>query len=456
MTVDLILRRVHTLDHPAPVDVVLSNGRISAIAQRFNGTGDGIDGAGCTLIPGLIDQHMHVMASAAARESLDLTGLTERDAVIAAVRDFSVNLPRGTSLRATGYDERAAGLVTRAELDQWFPDRPMRILDRTGALWMVNSAMAACFNAPLPEGVDLSKGHIWRQDAWLRTQLGGAVPDIAALARELASVGVTGITDTSPHNGPSEAALFETALSDGRWPLRLQLMGREDLPVSFAYHRGPLKLHYDERDLPDLDVVAARIVAARDQRRAVAAHCVSEAELVWFLAALDMAGGAGAGDRVEHGGIIPAALIPRLAEMDLTIVSNPGFIAARGDRYTAQIPAAEWRDLYRLQSLQKANVRLAAGSDAPYGPLDPWAGMRAAMRRLTASGQALGAVEALDGAAALRLYLWDFSLERHRQVTVGASADLCLLTGTPAEVVDTPDAARVRATLVGGQMVYGG
>lgn len=453
MKSDVIFRQVRTLEHDTPVDVAIREGRISAIAPHYDGAGHELGGGGHTLIPGLIDHHMHIMASAAARESLDLAGLTECDAVIDAIRDFAAALPPDKPLRATGYDERAAGLVERGELDQWLPGTPMRILDRTGALWMVNSAMAAQLGeGPYPDGVDLAKGHIWRQDAWLRERLAGAVPDIAGLARQLASYGVTGVTDTSPHNGPSEAALFDTAVADGRWPLRLHLMGREDLPTSAQYRRGPLKLHYDERDLPDLDLMAARISAARGQGRTVAAHCVSEAELLWFLTALDISGGARAGDRVEHGGIIPADMMARLR--DLTVVSNPGFIAERGDRYLGEIPEPQQRDLYRLESLRAAGISIAAGSDAPYGPLDPWAGMRAAIHRQTKQRRVLGEAEALSPSDALALYMWDFTLSRQRRVAVGELADLCLLKGTPADILRGPDASRVRMTMVAGHPIF--
>jgi predicted amidohydrolase YtcJ len=455
MNTDLILRQVRTLDHPLPVDVAIAYGKIIAIAARFDGTGEDIDGRGHTLIPGLIDHHMHIMASAAARESLDVSGLIQRDDVITAIRSFANMLPAGRAVRATGYDERAAGLPERAELDQWLPDRPLRMLDRTGALWMINGAMAARLgDGPNPYGVDLAKGHIWRQDVWLREQLGGEVPDIAALAHALASYGITGVTDTSPHNGPSEGALFDAAMADGRWPLRLQLMGREDLPMSRHYLRGPLKLHYDERDLPDLDAVATRISAARGQGRTVAAHCVSEAELLWFLTALDISGGAQAGDRVEHGGLIPADIIPQLR--GLNVVSNPGFIQARGDRYAAEIGAADWPDLYRLNTLHAAGIAIAAGSDAPYGPLDPWVGMRAAIDRLTAQGKEIGLAEALSPDDALALYTWDFSLSRQRRVAVGEAADLCLLHGGYKRNLADHRAKGVLATIVGGHIVYGG
>src|SRR5690606_17919951 len=93
-----------------------------------------------------------------------------------------------------------------------------------------------------------------------------------------------------------------------------------------------------------------------------------------------------------------------IAELGLTVVSNPGFIAARGDRYLREIAASELPDLYRLQSFCRAGVRLAAGSDAPYGPLNPWEIIRAACDRRTGGGRQIGAAEALHPAQALGLH----------------------------------------------------
>ncbi|MEQ1463695.1 hypothetical protein, partial [Salmonella enterica] len=90
---------------------------------------------GCTLLPGLHDHHIHLLATAARRQSVDLAGLLASDAIAAKLRAA----PAAT-LRAVGYDERAAGIPDAALLDRWEPDRPLRLQDRTGALWVLNGA----------------------------------------------------------------------------------------------------------------------------------------------------------------------------------------------------------------------------------------------------------------------------------------------------------------------------
>jgi predicted amidohydrolase YtcJ len=98
---------------------------------------------------------------------------------------------------------------------------------------------------------------------------------------------------------------------------------------------------------------------------------------------------------------------------------------------------------------------VAAGSDAPYGPLDPWVAVDAAATRTTAAGAALGPQERVSPLRALGMFL--APLEHPggppRLVARGAPADLCLLDRPLEQVLAAPDARHVRATVIGGRVV---
>ena len=66
-----------------------------------------------------------------------------------------------------------------------------------------------------------------------------------------------------------------------------------------------------DHDLPEPDALIGRITVAHDLHRPVAVHCVTRAELVLALAALDAAGTL-PGDRIEHACVTPpdAVLVP--------------------------------------------------------------------------------------------------------------------------------------------------
>lgn len=437
------------------VDIAMADGAIVAVGASLELRGEEFDAAGATVLPGLHDHHLHVLATAARRESIDLARCGDAASVHAAIARAAQDRPPGAWLRAVGYDERAAGLPDRAVLDGWAPAHRLRLQDRTGALWVLNGLALASLapNAGFPAGAErdaagLSNGRFWREDRWLGAHLSRTLPDLPALGRELAVLGLTGLTDAGARNGPEEAAVLAGAL-----PQKLMLMGDETLAPGAGYALGPLKLLIDERDPPLPDALAERICTGRVQSRAVAAHCVTAAELALYLAALDIAGGARAGDRIEHGGMIAPEAIAAIGAMGLTVVTNPGFIHDRGERYRATIPEAEWPDLYRARSLRDAGIRLAAGSDGPYASVDPWMAMRAARDRLTAAGKPIGRAERFSAEAALRLYLGapDRPGGTPRRIAPGEPADLILCSGSRDAILGDLSAERVRATVIAGR-----
>lgn len=457
---DLVLRRVRPFGG-VECDVAIRDGKVAAIGAALTAHGPELDGRGHILLPGLHDHHVHLLATAAARQSVSLAGARTADGVAARLIEAANARHPGTWLRAIDYDERAAGLLGAADIDRWLPDRPVRILDRTGALWMLNSlALVELGAGPLPDGVECDgnghpNGRIWRSDPWLGERLRGSAPDLAALSQELAHYGVTGVTDTGARNGVSEAELFSDARASRALVQKLALMGDESLPEGEGYRRGPLKILLDERDLPDLVALIARIAAAHVIRRPVAVHCVTAAELGFTLAAFE-ATGTIHGDRVEHANIVPNYAVSAIKRLGLTLCVQPGFIAARGDRYVAELDAPDLAEFMPLRLLVDAGVPIAGGSDAPYGPIDPWQAMHAAVTRLTRSGAALNAGEGLTSREALDLFLGppESPAAPRRTIIVGQPADLCLLAGTSLELHSQSQLPRVRATLIDGAIAW--
>lgn len=441
-----------------PVDIAIAEGVIAGTGRGLRRRGAEFDAEGATVLPGLHDHHFHIMATAARRSSIDLSSCRDGQAVQDAIARASASQQPGAWLRAVDYDERAAGLPDRAILDGWAPAHRLRVQDRTGALWVLNGSALETLTGlgEWPEGAERDgagdlTGRFWREDAWLGERLPRALPDLAGFGRELAAMGLTGLTDAGARNGPEQAALLAGAVSQ-----RLTIMGDETLRPGGGFALGPLKLLIDERDPPDLDRLADRIRVAREQRRAVAAHCVTATELALYLCALELAGGAQPGDRIEHGGMIPDAAIAAIRATPLTVVTNPGFIRDRGDRYLETIAQGDRSELYRARSLLVAGIPLAAGSDAPYATADPWIAMRAARDRRTAGGHPLGQDERIPAERALRLYLGSANDPGGppRCIAAGEAADLILCEGPAEAILADLCADRVRATVVAGDVVF--
>ena len=111
------------------------------------------------------------------------------------------------------------------------------------------------------------------------------------------------------------------------------------------------------------------------------------------------------------------------------MVTQPHFLAERGDDYLRDVEAGDLPWLYRARGWLEAGVRLAGGSDAPFGAPDPWRAIRAAVARPHARRRAARPSERLAPERALALFLapLDDPGGPPRRVAVGAPADLCLL-----------------------------
>ena len=399
--------------------------------------GDVVDGRGGALLPGLHDHHVHILAMAAADRSVQLAGLAA-DAASAALRAAGESAPAGSWIRAIGWH---GSDLDRAALDAVVPDRPVRVQHRSGALWILNSLALEAV------GIDEPTGRLFGMDDVVRERVPAeAPPDVAAVGRRLASYGVTGVTDATPTNRPDDIAAL------GGTDLDVLAMSAPALPFE---GNGPAKILPADHALPGLDELVDEMGSARADRRPIAIHCVTAAGLVLALAAWDEVG-VEPGDRVEHGSVIPDELVPMLAERGLTVVTQPNFVAERGDDYLAEVDAADKPFLYRCRSLLDAGVPVAFGTDAPFGDADPWKAIAAAVHRRTPSGATVLPGEGVDAHTALAKFL---SAARApggaaRRVEVGGAADLVLLDAPLAEALAEPSSERVRMTLRRGEVTF--
>jgi predicted amidohydrolase YtcJ len=228
-------------------------------------------------------------------------------------------------------------------------------------------------------------------------------------------------------------------------------------PIPEGVEGGPVKVVLADPDLPSLDEVVEWFAAAHRAGRGVAVHCVTRVALVLALAAWD-ATGAGPVDRIEHAAVVPPELVDPIRRHGLTVVTQPGFVAERGDRYLVDVDQYDRPYLYPCGSLSESGVPVGGSTDAPFGRADPWAAMRAAVRRRTANGAILGAAERVSPARALGLFLG--SPDRPggplRTVAIGQPADLVLLDGDLAAILEDLDHGHVVATIRAGRVVHRG
>jgi predicted amidohydrolase YtcJ len=292
-----------------------------------------------------------------------------------------------------------------------------------------------------------------------------------AFSRELASAGVTSFTDATVRNSPRQVALFGELLSWGAIAQHCAVMLGED----HIEHWGEVRRKGEATGVPVLAVkfrggrepndpgLNAGVETALKAGAGCAFHATEIEEVEAALCALEAARARLGRDaaawrtcRIEHGGVIASEQIARIAALGAWVVTNPGFIFHRGEKYLNEpglVPHT-----YRCQSLLKAGIRVAAGTDAPVTPPRPLIGIAAAAMRLDRHGRELAPEEKVDLTQAYHLFCGagaELAGRNAGALYPGQAADLIVtarppLEMTPAELAD----ALIDLTIIGGQVVY--
>lgn len=468
---DALLIRDAELLSGARADVRMLDGRILHIAPHL-ATHDAemvIEARGRALCVGLHDHHLHLMAYAAALGSLacasPIVGCVGGFADLLRMRARLEDPAAPDWIRGVGYHEGVGGPIDRRWLDAVAPQVPVRIQHRSGRLWILNTcALRRLGVAKDGRGTPLERvdgcltGRLYDGDDWLRTRLAGTYPSLGRTSEALARLGVTGVTDAGACNGRGEFAHFVAERRNGRLKQDVLVMGHAELdglPDAPGVKVGPTKLYLRDADLPPFESFCDAIVRSHAAGRTVAIHCVTRAELFFATAALKQCGPL-QGDRIEHASVAPPEALALLREMDVIVVTQPHFILERGDRYLEEVESDDLPWLYRGRGFAAAGIPLAAGSDAPYGELNPWLAMSAATQRRTRGGAAVGADEALTPSEALALFTGDANDPGGpaRRIESGAPADLCLLDRSWKAALGDLAAVEVEATIKDGRVIW--
>jgi len=428
---------VLTMDpsRPRAGTLLVRDGRIAALGDAPAAGAERIECDGGVLLPAFIDAHCHLLAYAASLRAVDCTAARSIPEIVRAIGERAATTPAGAWLRASGYEETSLAErrhPTRHDLDRAAPAHPVRLTHRGGHASVLNSA--ALRLAGIDSGTEEPAGGAIERELpsgqpdgvllGMERRLDGLAPPmpyeelrdaVAEAARRMLRAGVTCLQDATHTNGASAWQLFEQLMADGALPLDVVLLEGFDhlgeLPASGAggrLRRGAVKIMIEELGdaiVPDEAELARRVAAVHEAGRQAAVHAVGERAVAAAAGAIDAAlrarPRADHRHRIEHCGLLPAGLSPRLARLGVVVVSQPAFVYERGERYLQLVPEEQQARLYAFRTLRDAGVRLAAGSDAPVAAPAPLASVAAAVERRTAACRPIGAAEAIYAVEAL-------------------------------------------------------
>lgn len=455
---------------PQPADIIISHARVftanpanphaeavalrgrqivfvgsNADAQSWRGSATRlIDGQNCTLMPGFIDSHFHLLHGSLKLGDIQLDQAGSLAELAEAIQAFAAARPNEPWL--VGQGARYAALpnetLTRHQLDAIIANRPLVLLSYdVHTAWANTEALrrANLLTGGEPAGPNSQIGRDAQGQATGELIEPGAynlvlnlIPPLTAarqkalLKQGLALAASLGITSVHNMDGDSEQlALYQSLEKSGELTLRVYV------PFDVKPHTPPEALEeaVDMRQSCRGNMVRSGSVkffmdgvietytglllsdyANRPGDKGGAlfsaqhfSHMAGEADrlglqifvhavgdgavrraLDGFEAAQRRNGRRDSRHRIEHIELIHPADLPRFAQLGVVASVQPAHAPLSPqdtDPWPSRVGQARWADSFAWQSLRQAGARLAFGSDWPVATLNPMAGLYYALNR---------------------------------------------------------------------------
>jgi predicted amidohydrolase YtcJ len=457
-----------------------------------------VDLGGRTVVPGLVDSHVHFPTWALAQHEVKLDGCASLDETLGRLR-VAPEPAAGRWLRGYGWrsgDWQPHREPTRQDLDPITGDRPAALIAKDyHSLWLNSAALALAGGDLEVEGGVVERdaageptGVLREEAAWRFKERYMVWPDeeyLEAMREGVKLASSRGVTAVHDKDGWLGALRLWRQLEErGQLTLRVwqsiphELVGdaaavglRSGLGSAYL-QLGYLKVFMDGTlgsqtawmlDGSGVQITSGDELAEIVRRGAaagfpVAVHAIGDRAnreaLDAFEQTRDEWSGRGLRPRIEHAQLLAPEDLPRFAA--LGVACSVQFSHAPSDRDLAdEYWAGKTDGAYAFRSLLDSGAVLANGSDAPIEELDPLAGIRAGVRRTIDERAAWHPEQALTVDQAFHATCvapaWLAGAERRRgRLTPGHAADLVVLDRDPWVDLD----AEVVATMVGGRWVH--
>ncbi|GER85730.1 amidohydrolase [Thermogemmatispora aurantia] len=443
--------KLYTMDASRPqaqaMAVERESGRILAIGdnvevrQAAGSRAELIDLRGKTVLPGFIDAHIHLLATAYRSHDIDAAACNSADEVAQLVRERAARTPLGEWVVGNHWDRNrwpSRAFPTREVLDAAAPEHPVALWSKDGHLLWVNS-LALARAGITAETSDPPGGAILRDGSGQPTgilQEGAAMELVArlisplspVLARQLlqetlAALLRSGITAIHDIEDRATYDLLASLRAEGRLPLRVRMiLQRHPLPELRAgllkadeeddlLRIGGIKIFADgtlgsqtaamlesyEGSLSNYGILATpeeemRVLVreASELNLLIAIHAIGDRAARVALDAIELAErhltergqrpGKRLRYRLEHVQLIHATDLERMHRLGVIASVQPYHAVADRDiaeRYWGE----RHRRAYAYRTMYERGIALALGSDAPVELFDPLRIIYAAVQR---------------------------------------------------------------------------
>ena len=442
----LLNARIYTADSTRPTAQALAvrdgrftlvgtNAEIEAVAGPAT---ERLEVGGATVIPGMIDAHVHLLSLGRFLRTVDLTGTTSYEEVISRVRDRAAELPTGAWIRGRGWDQNdwpEREFPTHEALSRAIPSHPVFLERIDGHAALVNAAAMRAAgvdrSTPDPKGGRLFRDADGRPTGVLidnATLLVDSIippPSRRTLEAQLAAAmyeanrwGLTGVHDAGV--GVDTVEFYEEMAARGRLTLRNYVMVEAGTPrlrellghgrrlgqggnmvwtraikmtADGALGSRGAALLADYRDEPgnrglllaDFDSVLTIARLALENGFQLNVHAIGDRAnrivLDAFEAALAEHPTPDHRFRIEHAQVLAPEDIPRFAR--LGVIPSMQGSHQTSDMYWAldRLGEERARGAYAWRSLRETGVIIPNGSDTPVESANPLISFRAFFTR---------------------------------------------------------------------------
>jgi predicted amidohydrolase YtcJ len=442
-----------------------------------------LDLEGRTVVPGLIDTHIHVADFGRCLMWLDLTGAKSIEELQALIKEKAKRTFSGAWIIGQGWNEtlfKEGRMPTAADLDEAAPNNPVIIYRQAAMTCAVNTKALQLAGVneqtAVPQGgaVDKSpdgkiKG-IFRDNA--TSLVWSAVPEpseaelLEATAEACHKIFQAGITSLNwLVISETELPLIQLLYAQGRLLFRVNVIVPEALLektvafktkdasvlrvggafiISDGYldsKEAALSKPYSDDPSNCGKMLLTSEQLAASAKRAVAfgmqpvIHAMGDRAIDETLKVIEQTPNA-VRFRIEQAAILNRSLIDRLKKQNVVVSIQPKVISTEFSVWSAsQRLGNRTRLLHPIKTLLDEGIHVAAGSDCPMEPLSALLGIQELVARQSFPEQRLTVDEAL------RLYTLDAAYcsgeeTQKGSIEEGKLADLTILAEDPAVVGD--------------------
>jgi predicted amidohydrolase YtcJ len=457
--------------------LVNADGRVAALDPGNTGGARRIDGRGRVCLPGLHDAHGHIWRLGAKATELDLVGTHSLDEALAALKRYAEQHRDQQWIKGRGWNEVIWGLgrlPTAADLDRVVTDRPVWLVRVDGHAAVTNTAglraAGVVSGTADPAGGTVVRGPDGQPTGAFidaaKSLVEGKLPALneadhrqrlAAAQQRLNKVGITSVSDA----GTEAAELVVLKQQAGALSVRVNVFlswnaftevgpeVRTDSAAGDLLRIRTVKLYIDgalgsrgaallepysdsgaSRGLPqltadELNGRVQRIVAAGYQ---CAVHAIGDAGNRLVLDAYQRTlGGPADRDalrhRIEHAQVIAISDIPRFRQLGLIASMQPVHATEDMNMAESRVGPARIAGAYAWRTLLDQSTVIAAGSDFPVSPENPFDGMHAAVTRTDRAGKPVGGwfpAQAMTPVEALRGFTANPAYAAHQERILGS------------------------------------